>query len=116
MIPPKYYIQNKVDIKTKNQVISDISSKIVNNANSGNFNNTYLNSLKDDIIIKGVEKFRQQKNNEIKIKQKLFPNEAGYVRPEFGKLRLKNPVSRVTGHLRYTGEIVRPHLRRNPSV
>lgn len=116
MIPPKYYLQNKPNVLDKDKMLINVSSKIVNNANINLPNRSLLSSLKNDIITKGVEKFRQQKANQITVKKMLFPNEAGYVRPEFGKLRLKNPVSRVTGHLRYTGEIVRPHLRRNPTV
>ena len=41
----------------------------------------------------------------------LDPNNQGYVPREFGRLKYPTTTSRVTGHVRYNGEIVRPHLR-----
>lgn len=115
MIPPKYYLKNRIEFKEKNQKLTDISRKIIQNANINAPFSAKLN-LRDEIVNGGIEKFRALKNSEIRLANSLNPNEQGYVRPEFGKLRLRNPVSRVTGHLRYNGEIVRPHLRRNPNI
>lgn len=87
MIPPKYYKANKaLDIATDDGN-ADIARSIVKGA---------FGKLKEPALLTNSP---------------LDPNTKGYVPREFGKTKYPSNTSRVTGHVRYNGEIVRPHLR-----
>lgn len=97
MIPPKSYQKDPVDLSRIKQ------------------NLTPLDILSSRILQGGVNLFKNRKLTNFRIPEDKNPNDEGYVPREFKKQKLPKPVSRVTGHVRYTGEIVRPHLRRNPN-
>lgn len=89
MIPGKYYLENKLSA-LDNKPANTIAGQIVRNA-------LEKIKLKPQFI---------EKTN-------LDPNNLGYVPRDFGRLKAPTTTSRVTGHVRYNGEIVRPHLRQH---
>lgn len=58
---------------------------------------------------------KRLRNRNIQFQNTLNPNTQGVIPSQYyDDLYERKPVSRVTGHVRYNGAIVRPHLRNNP--
>ncbi|MFN7161349.1 MAG: hypothetical protein ACK4NC_07170 [Candidatus Gracilibacteria bacterium] len=112
MIPDKYY-QERIKPPLENQslkaYVDDIVSSSIKLVNTNNQKKISVKDAAKELVLSAME--RLHKPSKFISDGDLNPNQNGYVPKDFLRLKVPAGTTRVTGHVRYNGEIVRPHLR-----